>query len=251
MNPLSMEGRNILVTGASSGLGIGICRGLADQGARVIMVARDAERLQAARAQLSGDTHVVESFDISQPDAVAPWLKEKALQWGPLHGAVHSAGTMLMRPLRMITAADWDIAMRTNVVAASALAKGFRQAGVNTGGGSIVFISSVTGLVGQPAQSIYGATKGALIAMARSLALELAREKIRVNCVAPAVVEAGMSERIRQSVTPEQWSQIVAQHPLGLGRVEDVANAVLFLLADTGRWITGSTLVVDGGFTAQ
>jgi NAD(P)-dependent dehydrogenase (short-subunit alcohol dehydrogenase family) len=107
------------------------------------------------------------------------------------------------------------------------------------------------GLTGQPGQVLYSATKGALIAMARSMALELARESIRVNCVAPAVVAAGMSEELQKTLSPEQFSAITAQHPLGLGRAEDVANAVAFLLADTSRWITGTTLTVDGGYTAQ
>lgn len=141
--------------------------------------------------------------------------------------------------------------MRVNVVAASALAKGFRQRGVFVEGGSIVLLSSVMGLVGQPGQSLYSATKGALVAMTRSLALELAREQIRVNCVAPAVVMTGMSEQLKQNVSPEQFAQITAMHPLGLGRGEDVASAVAFLLADTARWITGTTLVVDGGYTAH
>lgn len=250
MNPLSMEGRTVLVTGASSGLGLGIARGLAAQGARLILVARDAGRLEATRAELPGGGHGAESVDLSRTDAIAPWMKTRSTEWGPLHGLVHCAGTMPMRPLRVLTEADWTTALATNVVAASALTKGFRQPGVNAGGGSVVFLSSVTGLRGQPAQSAYSATKGALLAMARSLAVELARERIRVNCVAPAVVETGMSDRIKSNVTPDQWAAIVARHPLGLGTPADVAHAVLFLLADTGRWITGSTLVVDGGYTA-
>ncbi len=240
----------MLVTGASSGLGLGVARGLATQGARLILVARDAGRLEATRAELPGDGHIAESVDLSRTEAIAHWMKTRSVDWGPLHGLVHSAGTMPMRPLRILMESDWTTALATNVIAASALAKGFRQPGVSSGGGSVVFLSSVTGLRGQPSQSAYSATKGALIAMARSLAVELARERIRVNCVAPAVVETGMSNRIKSNVTPEQWAAIVARHPLGLGTPEDVANAVLFLLADTGRWITGSTLVVDGGYTA-
>jgi NAD(P)-dependent dehydrogenase (short-subunit alcohol dehydrogenase family) len=250
MNPLSMEGRTVLVTGASSGLGIGIARGIATQGARLILVARDASRLEAVRAELPGKGHIAESVDLSRSEAIAHWMKMRSGEWGPLHGLVHSAGTMPMRPLRVLNESDWTAALATNVIAASALVKGFRQPGVNAGGGSVVFLSSVTGLRGQPSQSAYSATKGALMAMARSLAVELARERIRVNCVAPAVVETGMSNRIKSNVTPEQWAAIVASHPLGLGTPEDVAHAVLFLLAETGRWITGSTLVVDGGYTA-
>jgi len=250
-NPLDLTGRMVLVTGASSGLGIAVAQQLAALGARVILTARDPGRLEAAQLTLLGSGHAVEAFDLSAPDTLVPWMMQLAQRHGPLHGAVHSAGTMITRPLRMLNGADCDNLMRLNVTAAAALAKGFRQKGVNASGGSIVFLASIMGLVGQPAQSLYSATKGALIAMTRSLALELAREKIRVNCVAPAVVEAGMSSQLKNASTPEQWAKIVAQHPLGLGRPEDVAHAVAFLIADTSRWITGTTLVVDGGYTAQ
>lgn len=250
-NPMDMSGRTVLVTGASSGLGRGIAVTLAKLGAKVILVARDFARLEDARASLPGAMHASEAFDLTQTDSIAPWVKEVTGRHGPLDGLVHSAGVLPTKPLRMQAAMDWEMAMRINVNAAAALAKGFRQKGVNGGAGSIVFLTSVMGLTGQPGQVLYSATKGALVAMTRSMALELARENIRVNCVAPAVVMAGMSEGLQRSVSPEQFAAITAQHPLGLGRAEDVANATAFLLADTARWITGTTLVVDGGYTAQ
>jgi len=251
INPLSLAGRTILVTGASSGLGRGIAVLISQLGARVVLVARNAERLQAASSVLVGQGHACEAFDLGQTDAIAPWLKEVAQKHGPLSGLVHSAGVLATKPLRMQTASDWEITMRVNVWAAAALTKGFRQKGIYTGAGSVVFLASVMGLTGQPGQVLYSATKGALVAMTRSMALELAREQIRVNCVAPAVVSSAMAEKYEQSVPPETFAKISALHPLGLGRIEDVANAVVFLLADTGRWITGTTLVVDGGYTAQ
>lgn len=240
-----------MVTGASSGLGRGIAELVAALDAKVILVARDAARLESVRSGLAGGGHVIEVFDLGQTDAIPGWIKEIAQRHGTLHGLVHSAGVLTTKPLRMQVAADWETAMRINVLAAAALAKGFRQKGVYAGNGSVVFLSSVMGLTGQPGQVLYSATKGALVAMARSMALELARENIRVNCVAPAVVMAGMSESLQKNVSPEQFAQITAQHPLGLGRPDDVAHAVAFLLADTARWITGTTLTVDGGYTAQ
>ena len=250
-NPMQMSGRRVLVTGASSGLGRAVAVLLADLDCKVVLCARDAARLAETRQVLLGENHAIEAFDLSDADAILGWMKTMAERHGPFDGLVHSAGVLTTKPLKMLGAADWEKAMRVNVVAASALAKGFRQRGVCAAAGSIVYLSSVMGLVGQPGQSLYSATKGALVAMARSLALELARENIRVNCVAPAVIMAGMSEQLKQNVSPEQFAQISAMHPLGLGRAEDVAHAVAFLLADTGRWVTGTTLVVDGGYTAH
>lgn len=250
-NPFNLEARTVLVTGASSGLGRGIAELAAAVGAKVILVARNGEKLEAVRASLPGEGHAVEAFDLGQTDAIAPWLKEVAQRRGPLHGLVHSAGILTTKPLRMQSGADWETAMRVNVSAAAALTKGFRQKGVIGGSGSIVFLASVMGLAGQPGQVLYSATKGALVAMCRSMALELARESIRVNCIAPAVVQAGMSGDLQAVLSPEQFAQVTAVHPLGLGKPEDIANAAVFLLADTGRWITGTTLVVDGGYLAH
>ena len=251
INPMQMSGRQVLVTGASAGLGRGIAEMLAKLGARVVLVARNRARLEEVRAGLEGTGHEIAEFDLSAVDAIPGWMRELAQRCGPLDDLVHSAGLLTVKPLRMQSANDWETAMRVNVSAGAALAKGFRQKGVLAGAGSIVYLTSVMGLTGQPGQVLYSATKGALVAMARSMALELARENIRVNCVAPAVVMAGMSEHLQQSVSPEQFAQITAMHPLGLGKAEDVAHAVAFLLGDAARWITGTTLVVDGGYTAH
>jgi 3-oxoacyl-[acyl-carrier protein] reductase len=251
INPLDMTGRRVVVTGASSGLGRATAHILAALGASIVLIGRDKPNLIATAQELPGNAHSTESLNLEDSDSIVPRLKAIAKEGGPLHGIVHSAGAMIMRPLRMVAAADCDKVFRLNVIAAIELAKGFRTPGVNVGGGSIVFMSSIAGLVGQPAQSLYCSTKGALIALSRSLAVELAADRIRVNCIAPAVVATGMSDKIKASVSPERWLQIEAQHPLGLGAPDDVAHAVAFLLADTGKWITGTTLVVDGGFTAQ
>ena len=248
---MEMTGQTVLVTGASSGLGREISILLSELGARVVLCGRSLDRLEKVRSLLSGGEHPIEAQDLGQIDSIVPWLRAVAAKHGTIDGLVHSAGVLITKPLKMLSPEDWNQGMRINVIAGSMLAKGFRQKGVCGPAGSIVFLSSVMGLTGQPGQSLYSATKGAIVAMTRSLALELARDNIRVNCVAPAVVAAGMSEQLQQHLTPEQFAQVSAAHPLGLGKAEDVAHGVAFLLAKTGRWITGTTLVIDGGYTAQ
>jgi len=122
---------------------------------------------------------------------------------------------------------------------------------INPDGASIIFIASVMGVVGQPTKTVYSSTKGALIAGARSLALELARNKIRVNCVSPAMVKTEMSDSLLSKVTPEAYNEIMKAHPLGIGEPLDVAELCAFLLSDSARWITGTNVLVDGGYTAQ
>jgi NAD(P)-dependent dehydrogenase (short-subunit alcohol dehydrogenase family) len=138
-----------------------------------------------------------------------------------------------------------------NLTAAIMLAKGMRQKEVLASPGSLVLLSSVVGLVGSAGRSVYSSTKSALVGLTKSLALELARDGLRVNCVAPAFVSTPMFEEAKNRLGAEQVSAIEAAHPLGIGTARDVANSVAFLLADSGRWITGTTLVVDGGYTAQ
>ena len=201
---------------------------------------------------LEGDGHRIEPFDLTNFAEIPALFKKIAKQTGRLSGLVHCAGVHLARPLRFLTGEELTKVMRTNVDSAFALAKSFRQKRVCVNGGSIVFLTSVSGLIGQAGETAYAASKGALIALARSLAVELAREGHRVNCIAPALVETKMAADMRDaSYTKEQYGAIEAMHLLGVGKPEDVAAAVAFLLADTGRWITGTTLTVDGGYTCH
>ena len=248
---MELSGRRILVTGASSRIGRETTILLSLLGASVIVVGRNAEQLGITLLSLEGNLHHVYAFDLSNVDEIPRWMKDVTYAIGPLHGLVHSAGVQCTRPLRIMSSESLEELMRVNVTAAIFLAKGFRQKGVSVAGGSIVYLSSVMGLVGQSAQSAYSASKGALVTLTKSLALELSGENIRVNSVAPAMVRTEMSKKMLQLLTPEQIIQIEAMHPLGFGQPRDVANAIAFLLADTGKWITGTSLVVDGGYTSR
>lgn len=249
-NPMSLAGKTILVTGASSGIGQETAVVLSKLGAAVVLVGRSAERLAATREMLDGDGHRSELYELSNSNT-SEWMKSLVTEIGPLHGLVHSAGVYVMKPMRLLGNADIQKVMDINLTAGLALLRAFRQKGVyHPGGSSVVLLSSVMGLVGQPALGAYCASKGAVIALAKSVALELARDSIRVNCVAPGQLETPMAGQFT-GLAPEQLDMIRASHPLGLGTPRDVAHAVAFLLGDTGRWITGSTLVVDGGYTAQ
>jgi 3-oxoacyl-[acyl-carrier protein] reductase len=170
---------------------------------------------------------------------------------GPLDGLVHAAGAHIALPLRSTTVASVRDIFDLNVVSAVMLAKGFRVKQVRGPNPSVVFLSSAVGIVGQAGVSTYSASKGAIVSLTKSLALELARENIRVNCVCPGVVTTDMTVGIRDRVGASAFERVIAAHPLGLGEPQDVANSVLYLLSSASRWVTGSALAIDGGYTAQ
>ncbi len=250
-NPLDMTGRRVLVTGASSGIGQATAILLAELGCQVVLVARSEDRLQATRALMPGGGHTIKAFDLSKVETIESWLKEVTTSTGPLNGLVHSAGIHRTTPIRFEKPSVDDPLWRINYHASVALLIAFRKPANRAQSASVVLVSSIVGLIGQPGISAYCASKGALIAYARAAALELARERIRVNCVAPGHVHSALSAAAESKLTEAQVKAIEDGHPLGLGKPEDVANAITFLLAETGRWITGTTLVVDGGYTAH
>ncbi len=251
MNPFDLSGRRYLVTGASSGIGRAVSIVLSQWGGSILAVARNEERLRQVVTEMAGDGHAYQCVDLATATDLPDRMKEWASSGGKFHGAVHAAGIQLVAPLRIMNEGDLQRMWSINVQAALLLAKGLRRKDVRAEQGSIVLVSSIAGLAGQPVQSGYSSTKGALIAAARSLAMELAPERIRVNCVAPGLVKTPMEERLRAALGDGPLSAVETAHPLGLGEAVDVAHAVAFLLSDAARWITGTTLTVDGGYTAQ
>jgi len=251
LNPMDLTGRTVLVTGASSGIGRETAILLDGLAAKVVLVARHEGRLADVRARLEHPECAVEPFDLARFEEIPGWLKAVAGRHGPFDGLVHCAGTQITAPLKVLDAAPVESLWRVNTSAALWLAKGFRQRGVNRQGGSIVLLSSVLGMVGLPGLSAYSASKGAIVGMTRSLAMELARENILVNCVVPGVVRTEMVDGLSGQLSAEDLARIEKDYPLGFGRPIDVANVIAFLLAPSTRWITGTAVVVDGGYTCH
>jgi NAD(P)-dependent dehydrogenase (short-subunit alcohol dehydrogenase family) len=249
-NPMDLHGKAVLVTGASSGIGREASRCLSELGARVVLVGRNKEKLLETASSLEGTGHLVEAFDLSQIEETPAWLENLSKVAGPLDGLVHCAGVILTQPIRAWNLKETEALMRINVYAGLALARIFRQKSAHKPGASLVFMSSIAALNGQPGLVTYAASKGAIIGLTKSLALELVRDGVRVNCIAAGTVDTEMLELMKTRLTSEQIKAVADKHPLGFGRPRDVANAIAFLVSDASRWITGSTLVVDGGCTA-
>ena len=251
INPMSLSGRRVLVTGASAGIGKATAKMLSDLGASVLLVARSQDRLTEVIASLSGEGHLSMSMDLSDLDAIPSWFLKVTQEFGPLDGLVHSAGIQLTMPLQGIKVADMDRMFRINFGSAVVLTQAFRKNNAhNNSRSGIIYISSVASVSGVPGNAVYAASKGALTSLTKSLALELSRQNIRVNTVVPALIQTDIANNLLAKLPQKQREALIERHPLGLGQVKDVAHAVAFLLSDAGCWITGTSLFVDGGYTA-
>lgn len=245
MDRFSLEGRTALVTGASRGIGAATAVALDRAGARVGLVARDADTLAEVAGRL-GNAPVVLPADLADsaaPDAVA----QRALDaLGSVDILVNNAAVAARRPTVDTDAALVDRLLAVNVRAPLLLIAALVPGMVERGGGSIVNLSSVSGVVGTPRRATYAASKGALDAATRSLALELGPSGIRVNSVAPGVVDTALWAK--NKAIPGVVEGIEAQTPLRRWATpEDIADVIVFLASDSARFVTGETICADGG----
>ena len=246
------NGRTFLVTGAGSGIGRASAIRLASEGGRIIAVDRDHPRLSETASKLGVGNHVIRLIDTTDESALIGMATELHNDSITLDGVVHCAGIHWLRPLQLTDHKALLEMLNSHVVSSIALTRA-----VVTGhlvpeeGASIIWLSSAAALQGGAGSLAYSAAKGALISAARVLAVELARRKMRVNVIAPGVVKTSQGDAFLSNFSPEQIRAIEADHLLGLGEPEDIAGTVAFLLSKDARWITGTTIVVDGGLTAH
>ena len=247
-----LKDKVVLITGASSGIGKQTAIFFSQQGAKVIITGRNQDRLTETFNNLQGDNHFSLCANLDSPDDIEQLIKSAVSKMGPLDGVVHCAGVQKTLPIKVLKENHFDEIFNANVKSAQFLAKSISRKGrFNPQGLSLIFLSSVAAVCGEPAISTYAASKAALQGLSKSLALELARLKVRVNCIAPGHVQTEMAKEFSQQLTSEQYMAIADKHPLGLGTPKDVAYAAAFLISDMSRWVTGTTLYVDGGYSAH
>lgn len=248
-NLIDLHNKYFLVTGASSGIGRATSILLSQLGAKVILVSRNEQNLRATQSAMEGNNHPLIPLDLMNCQQLNSLLENIVKYTDKLDGVVHCSGLQIYEPLRFIEEDSMQQTLQLNVMAIVSLTKIMRKYKIFSQNSSIVLLASIVGLMGEAGASVYAASKGAIIALTKSLAVELASDSIRVNCVAPAIVKTPMSNKMFLDVGKERREMIEKKHLLGLGEPKDVANVIAFLLSDAARWITGSCVVADGGYS--
>lgn len=243
MNPFSLEGKTILVTGASSGIGKATAILCADMGAKVIAIGRNEHRLEETMGSMSGEGHVKFVFDLNDECAVDKALSEISL----IDGLASCAGVANMNPFQFVSRQEMDGVFLTNFFSPVMMVNKLLKAKKLQKGSSIVFVSSVDGpKVVHAGNSVYSASKSALVGMARNMAIDLIGKRIRVNCVLPGTTD---TEMIRTAnVTEEMLQETAKSLPMKrFAKPDEIAAAITFLLSDASSYMTGTEIVVDGG----
>ena len=246
-----LNGRRVFLTGASSGLGRAAAIGLSGLGATLALNGRDEARLAETLDQLSGTGHVLLPGELSDTDGAAALMKEASGRLGPLHGAFHAAGISLTVPVRLTKRQVVEDTFGPSIYGALGIARAAGQRGLMADASSLIFMSSISAVRGHNGMMVYSAAKSALSGLVRSAAVELAPRGVRVNSIVAGSVYTEMYAREVERMGPEWIAAVAERHPLGFGATDDITNAVAYLLGDAGRWITGTSWTIDGGYTAQ
>ncbi|MGI5913075.1 MAG: SDR family NAD(P)-dependent oxidoreductase [Syntrophomonadaceae bacterium] len=249
INPLDLSNKTILVTGASDGIGKATAILLSQLGAKVIMVARNEEKLQTVFEMLEGEGHRWYSYNLKEINGIEALIKKLVSENGAFDGFVHCAGVSSLRPLKMTSYDFLHNMMLINFYSFIEIVRCISKKGNHQPKMSIVGMSSVASIKGEKSQIAYCATKAAMDGAIRAMAKELSAKKIRVNSIVAGFINTGMLESFKEKTGSKENDSRFDRYCLGIGEPLDVANAIAFLLSDSSSIITGTGLVVDSGAT--
>jgi len=248
-----LQGKIGIVTGAGSGIGRACAIALASEGARVALVGRRKDRVESL-AQEIGDSALAISADVSKPGEIRRLINETLSRFGGLTFLLNNAGVLHVGNAEQITEEQWDRTFNVNVRAVWLLSRAALPPMRKAGGGSIINVASTLGMVGARNRAAYAASKGAVVLLTKSMAIDHGHDNIRVNAICPSFVETELTAAVLDKA-PDPAAvrrERIAAHPLGrLGQPEDIAGLAVYLASDESSWVTGAALPVDGGYLAM
>jgi NAD(P)-dependent dehydrogenase (short-subunit alcohol dehydrogenase family) len=244
--PFSLKGEIALITGGGSGLGLGIATCFVQAGARVVLVGRRANVLQAAAKQL-GRAATVEVHDVTQLEQAEDLIQRVTKRVGPISILVNNAGVHLKKSAVETTPTEFNAVLQTHVVAAFALTRAALPGMIKRKHGNVIFTASMAALFGIPYVSAYSAAKSAYLGLVRSLATEVSSHGVRVNAIAPGWIKSDMMRGALDN-DPGRKAKILGRTPMNrFGTAEDIGWAATYLCSPAGKFVTGVVLPVDGG----
>jgi 2-deoxy-D-gluconate 3-dehydrogenase len=253
MSLFDLTGRVAIVTGGNGGIGLGMARGLADAGATVVLAARNADKLSAAAAEIEaagGRTRTI-AVDVTDESSVESMVQSTLTAFGRIDVLVANAGMNIRKPPQDFTLNEWRALVDANLTGTFLCARSVYPIMKRAGGGKIITVGSMSSLFGISFAAPYGAAKGGVLQLTKSLASSWASDHIQVNSVLPGFIDTELTEAARQQV-PGLQERVVARTPQGRwGRPEDLAGVAVFLASAASDFITGVGIPVDGGYAAQ
>ncbi|MFI4876029.1 MAG: 3-oxoacyl-[acyl-carrier-protein] reductase [Blastopirellula sp. JB062] len=246
--PVDLNGFTAIVTGASQGIGRSIAIAMAARGAKVAVVARNAEKLAdtVATIEAAGGVAQAYSCDVTQRESVEQVVDAVVEKWEKISVLVNNAGVTRDNLLPVMTDDEWDNVIETNLRGMFLFTRAVSKQMMRSRFGRIINISSVSGIMGNPGQTNYSASKAGMIGFTRSLSRELGKRKVTVNAICPGFIESDMTKALGPAVMDEVKKRIPAQR---MGKPEEIADGVLFLASPQAAYVTGQILTIDGGMT--
>jgi 2-deoxy-D-gluconate 3-dehydrogenase len=247
-----LKGKVAIVTGGNGGIGLGMARGLAGAGARLVVAARNKQKSNAAVGELRqlGSDAIALTVDVTDEQSVETMVKEALGQCGRLDILFNNAGTTVRKPVHELTLAEWQQVIDTNLTSAFLCSKAVYPHMKRAGGGKIVNTGSMLSIFGAPFAPAYGASKGGIVQLTKSLATAWAPDNIQVNAVLPGWIDTELTRGARKQI-PGLNERVLARTPAGRwGHIADFAGVAVFLASSASDFITGAAIPVDGGYSA-
>ena len=248
-----LKGRVAIVTGGNGGIGLGMARGLAAAGARVVVAGRDQTKSRAAVEDLTGrgaEAYAV-AVDVTDEAAVGRMIDATTERWGRLDVLVNNAGINIRKPVQELSLAEWHQVLDTNLTSAFLCSKAAYPAFKKAGGGKIINIGSMMSIFGASFAPVYSSSKGGIVQLTKSTAVAWARDNIQVNAVLPGWIDTELTQNARREVTGLHDS-VLRRTPAGRwGGIDDMSGVAVFLASPASDFVTGAVIPVDGGYSIQ
>jgi 2-deoxy-D-gluconate 3-dehydrogenase len=251
--PFDLRGKVAIVTGGNGGIGLGMARGLANAGALVAVAARNKEKSSSATRELRalGTEAIALDVDVADEASVSAMVGETVTRWGRLDILVNNAGINIRKPADELSLDEWRKVLDTNLTSAFLCARAAYPEMKRAGGGKIVNVGSILSIFGASFAPVYGASKGGVVQLTKSLAVAWAKDNIQVNAVLPGWIDTDLTKRGRREV-PGLEERVLARTPAGRwGNIDDLAGIAVFLASAASDFLTGAAIPLDGGYSAM